>query len=85
MIVLAVTSAVSLAAAQQNAYATSCKRIRRQPEHVACSQHPFGISAAAAGAVVVVVRVYLWRRWHDAPSQTINFITEYFTSGTLRQ
>jgi hypothetical protein len=24
-------------------------------------------------------------RWHDAPSQTINFITEYFTSGTLRQ
>jgi hypothetical protein len=24
-------------------------------------------------------------RWHDAGSQTINFITELFTSGTLRQ
>lgn len=30
-----------------------------------------------------IITCYDW--WHDARSQTINFITEYFTSGTLRQ
>jgi hypothetical protein len=29
--------------------------------------------------------VLMCPRWHDAAGQTINFITEYFTSGNLRQ
>jgi WNK lysine deficient protein kinase len=30
-----------------------------------------------------IITCYDW--WHDAPSETVNFITELFTSGTLRQ
>lgn len=30
-----------------------------------------------------IMSFYDW--WYDAKHQTINFITEYFTSGTLRQ
>ncbi len=30
-----------------------------------------------------VIKFYDW--WYDSHKQNINFITEYFTSGTLRQ
>jgi hypothetical protein len=61
---------------------------------------PIGKDGRVASATVLLQRAYTtdgalaWLnnacrpavcRWHDAASQTINFITEYFTSGNLRQ
>lgn len=58
-------------------------------------QHAHSVCAANADANLPALFAHLLTcgptagvyacRWYDAPSQTINFITEYFTSGTLRQ